>query len=363
MVEVMTKLLDREETRRQLDPSGILDCAERFGEQCRQGEELARAFALPPVKDIQNVVICGMGGSAIGGDLLRAYAAADCAVPIEVVRNYSVPRYVGPRTLVIAGSYSGNTEETLSCYRDAKKRGAALAAITSGGKLGSDCHKDGFPFLIIPGGYAPRAALGYSFMPLLVFFERWGLLPDQRRAIQGLYKTLETCIEQYSFAIPTEANRAKRLALALQGNLPVIYAGQDAFQPVAARWRAQINENSKSFAHDFVVPEMNHNEILGWNHPEDLVRAFHIVFLMDKDYHKQIEKRFTVMRKILEPVASGISEEHSSGPGLLARLFSLVILGDFVSLYLAFLYKQDPYPIPAIDLLKRELEKPTPVEG
>ncbi|NPU98044.1 MAG: bifunctional phosphoglucose/phosphomannose isomerase [Candidatus Omnitrophica bacterium] len=356
----MTKLLDKEDIRRQWDSQGMLDCVEQFTEQCRKGEELARAFHLDPLKEIHHIVICGMGGSAIGGDLLKAYAAGECALPIEVVRNYTVPHSVGPRTLVITSSYSGETEETLSCYREAKKRGAAILAITTGGKLAVDCHKDGFPYLVIPKGYAPRAALGYSFMPLLVFFERWGLLPDQSRAIQGLYRTLETCIERYSFAVPTDSNKAKQLALTLQGNLPVIYAGQDGFQPVAARWRAQINENSKSFAHDFVIPEMNHNEILGWNHPEDLVRAFHVVFLMDKGYHKQTQKRFKVMRKILEPVASGISEETSEGQGLLARLFSLILLGDFVSVYLAFLYEQDPYPIPAIDMLKSALNAPVP---
>lgn len=352
----MNDILDRSETRTQFDPSGILDAAERFLDQCRHAEKLAREFALPPLKKFDKIVICGMGGSAIGGDLIRAYAYSQSPVPIEVIRNYTLPAYVNKNSLVIAGSYSGNTEETLSCYRDARKREAQIVAIATGGELARLCQGDGVPSLTIPTGYAPRAALGYSVLPLLVFLERWGLLPDQTGALSDLYTTLKNCIAQYEYCVPQETNPAKQLAASLHGFIPVVYAGQDVFEPVAARWRAQLNENTKSFAHNFVVPEMNHNEILGWSHP-DAVRYLKPVFLLDSGYHKQITRRFAVMKSILETANAAVLEIHSQGEGAFARMMSLVCLGDFTSIYLAYLYNQDPAPIPAIDRLKSELAK------
>ncbi len=348
----MAALLDNPRTRTAIDPDGMLDWVERFGQQCRDAERIARAYPLPKIRKIEHVVVTGMGGSAIGGDLTRAYAASQSKVPFEVVRNYTLPNYVGLKTLVIAVSYSGDTEETLSAFNDAKKRGAVIAAISTGDKLTRRCKANAFPCVLIPGGCSPRAALGYSMIPLLVMLEHWGILPDQRHALSDMVKTIERTITANAFDVPTDSNPAKQVAMQLHGTLPVIYAGQDAFQPVAARWRAQINENAKTFAHDFVVPEMNHNEILGWNQPSGLVKKMTPVFLLDKGYHKQTLKRFEVMKKILpsEPI-----ELESSGTALLARLFSLIGLGDFVSVYLAYLYKQDPVPIPAIDRFKREL--------
>jgi len=353
----MNNFLDISTTRQQLDPSGILDTAELFFQQCSHAEELARECNIPKLRKFDNVVICGMGGSAIGGDLIRSYASAESPVPIEVVRNYTLPQYVGKKTLVITGSYSGNTEETLSCYREARVREAQIVAITTGGSLGRLCSRDGYPSLRIPAGYAPRTALGYSIMPLLVLFERWGLLPDQSVAIKNMYKVLKQTINANCFEVPTSSNPAKQLAISLHGSIPVIYAGQDAFEPVAVRWRAQFNENTKSFAHNFVVPEMNHNEILGWSHPTAGVCKLSIVFLLDKGYHKQIKKRFKVMKTIFDSHEKTITEVESDGNGLLARMVSLISLGDFATTYLAYLYKQDPMPIPEIDMLKHELAK------
>lgn len=352
----MNDILDRAETRTQVDPGGMLETAEKFLDQCRNAEEIARKFPFPDLKKFNKVVICGMGGSAIGGDLIRAYAAPYSSVPVEVVRNYTLPNYVGKKTLVVAGSYSGNTEETLSCYREAKKRKAQIIAITTGGEMARLCNRDGVAYLKIPSGYAPRAALGYSIVPLLVFFEQWELLPDQSKAIKSLYKTLKNCIKQYAYQIPQETNPAKQLAVSLNGFIPVIYAGQDAFEPVAARWRSQFNENTKCFAHNSVVPEMNHNEILGWSHPA-ATSNLKPVFLLDFDYHKQTLRRFEIVKSILEAAQQPAIEIHSQGSDLLARMMSLISLGDFASIYLAYLYNQDPVPIPAIDRLKLELAK------
>ncbi|MDX9753130.1 MAG: bifunctional phosphoglucose/phosphomannose isomerase [bacterium] len=353
----MAELFDQPSRKDRLDPQDMIGLVETFPAQCQEGERIARQTQLPTLSGIRHVVICGMGGSAIGGDLLRAYASTQATVSIEVVRNYGLPHYAGPETLVIASSYSGNTEETLSAYDQAKKRGSAILGITTGGTLADRCRRDGYPLIQVPGGMPPRAALGYSFMPLLVSLERLDLLPDQKKEIQGLHKILKQSSLDYAFAVPTQTNPAKQLAKQLDKTVPIIYSGQDAFQPVATRWRCQFNENAKVFAHDMVVPEMNHNEILGWGNPKPVLKKFHALFLLDKGYHKQTQKRFTVMHSIIEPAAHGLTCVESKGSGLLARLFSLIHFGDFVSVYLAYLCKEDPTPIPAIDLLKQEMAK------
>ncbi len=349
------KELDQTNFINQIDPSGMLECVENFEQQCRHGEQIARNYLIHRNSGIQSIVICGMGGSAIGGDLIRSYMSQAANVPVEIVRNYSLPNYVGPETLVIASSYSGNTEETLSCFMQAKERNALRFAITTGGQLQQVCKDENILHIEIPGGLSPRAALGYSFLPLLVSLEKMGIIPDQKNAVQTSYATLQKCKQLYSAITPTEFNPAKQLAKKLHGHIPVIYVGQDAFQPIGARWQAQINENAKHFAHHFVVPEMNHNEILGWSHPNEILQNFHAVMLMDEDYHPQTKKRFQICKELIEPHTKGVDVIHSFGDTLLARMFSLISLGDYTSVYLAYLNKQDPVPIPAIDHLKKAL--------
>ncbi|MEW6238802.1 MAG: bifunctional phosphoglucose/phosphomannose isomerase [Candidatus Omnitrophota bacterium] len=353
----MTHLLDNPDFRKTIDPQDMLGFVESFREQCVHGEALAREFILPHLGEIDRVVVCGMGGSAIGGDLLRAYANWKSPISIEIARNYSMPHSVGLKTLVIVSSYSGNTEETLSAYEEAKERGAFIQAITTGGEISRRCVEDGCPRLEIPSGYSPRAALGYSFLPLLVLFERWGWIENQTPKLAAMYKALEESQKLYGFDVPYEENPAKRMAEQLKDSIPVIYAGQDAFQPVAVRWRSQFNENAKTFAHDSALPEMNHNEILGWSHPQETLKHLKAIYLLDEGYHPQTLKRFQAMKQILAASGTEILEWQSRGEGLLARMMSTIHFGDYVSVYLAYLYHQDPTPIPAIDYLKAELAK------
>ncbi|MDP8245124.1 MAG: bifunctional phosphoglucose/phosphomannose isomerase [Candidatus Hinthialibacter antarcticus] len=354
----MDRILDDPATPQKFDPTGMIQWIENFHEQCAEGVSIARAFDMPNMQGIQNVVVCGMGGSAIGGDLMRSYASSIALAPIEVVRSYQLPRYANENTLLVASSYSGNTEETLSAYEQAKACGAKILGISTGGQLAQRCQQDGHPCIITKGGMSPRAALGYSFMPLLVAFERLGLVENQSQAIESTLAILKESSQQFRYNSPFENNFAKQLSKALYGSIPVIYAGQNAFEPIAARWRAQINENAKTFAHNMVVPEMNHNEILGWKNPKpSILKKLHVVYLLDQGYHPQTLRRFDVMKKIIEPSAHGVSVVQSKGDSLLARMFYTISVGDFASCYLAYFYKEDPTPIPAIDFLKAELAK------
>lgn len=351
------QLLDNHDWREKVDPEGMLTCTEAFADHWREAASRAADFAVPTLKPVENVVICGMGGSAIVGDLLRHYLQFESRVPIEVVRHYRLPGYVDANSLVIASSYSGNTEESLAAFAEAKRRKAQRFALSTGGKLAAKCKREGVGcFPVIPG-FQPRAALAHSFVPLLVICEKWGLTQRQGPAIKEAAKVLDGCIEQYRFTRKTPRNPAKKLALKLLGKLPVIYGGQDCCQPIVMRWQAQINENAKTLAHAHVVPEMNHNEILGWDAPEQITKKSHVVVLQDAGDRKEITRRFEVMAPILKRKVDGITCAQSSGKRLLARMFSLISLGDFVSVYLALLQGHDPTPIPAINTLKQELAK------
>jgi len=333
-------------------------------EQFEEAQQLARemelpAYVLSKAANFRHVVVAGMGGSAIGGDLLRVYCAQKLDVPVYVVRDYIPPRFVGEHTLVFAVSYSGNTEETLSFYREAKERGAAVIAVTTGGKLGGMAERDGFPVVVIPEGIAPRAATGYLFLPMLVILERLGLFSSEEKVsseINELASCLREMRERLGPAVPVEQNPAKKLAVSFKGHIPLIWGAAGTTGVVAQRWKGQINENAKAPAYWNEFPELNHNEIVGFEVPEAITSLW-VVFLRDKCDHPQVKKRINITRGIIEKAVGGISEVHSLGEGLLARMYSLIYTGDFASVYLAVLYGVNPGPVKVIDYLKAELAK------
>ncbi|HHW09481.1 MAG TPA: bifunctional phosphoglucose/phosphomannose isomerase [Firmicutes bacterium] len=354
--------LDNLEWLAERDPSGMLSLVEGLPAQCREAERIARSHPLPDWPRPEHVVVLGMGGSAIGGDLIRALAESEAGVPVLVNRDYSLPRFVGPGSLVIASSYSGNTEETLSAYRQARERGAKIVAICTGGELARLAAADGFPMIRIPGGLMPRAAIGYSFVPLLVLFERLGFLPGQREALAEMYQVLEEQAGQFGrsspvSANPVSANPVKELAWKLVGCIPLVIGSQGWKGTVAYRWKCQINENAKAPAFWNVFPEMNHNETVGFEAPEELVRRIHVILLRDEEDPPQIARRVDVTKELLSGRVAGITEFYTRGKSAVAKLFSLVYPGDFTSVYLACLHGVDPTPIKAIDRLKAELSK------
>ena len=250
-------VLDDPKRSKACDPSGLLGVAIGLSRQIREGWALGRSAALPkPPKDTAHIIICGMGGSAIGGDLLADYLAPTCQIPIVVVRGYEVPEFVGQRSLVIAASYSGNTEETLAAAAQAQRAGATVFAITSGGQLARSVKAP----CLVPGGLAPRAALGYLMLPALAALGRWELADPSPREVEEAAGVLEAVATERGPEVPEIRNPAKQLAEALAGLVPAVYAASPGLRAVARRWKCQFNENSKTLATWDVFPELNHNE-------------------------------------------------------------------------------------------------------
>jgi glucose/mannose-6-phosphate isomerase len=338
-----------------VDRSNMHGLLRLFPDQVREAIAIGKSapLRLQP-RGIRSIVLCGLGGSAIGGDLLRSYLAGELAVPFTVNRAYTLPSFVGRDTLVIISSYSGNTEETVAAHREARKRRARLLCISSGGTVASLAKKHRTPLITIPGGLPPRAALGYSFFPLLIALGRLGLIAGKQRDIAETAALLRDKAELYG--IPdSSANPALRIAEMLRGRIGVVYTSTEHFDAVGTRWRGQIAENGKSLCFGHVIPEMNHNELVGWRALEEQMRTMQVLFLRDRGDHPRIAMRMDITREVLARHTGNILEVWSEGRSLLARMFSLVVLGDWVSYYLAILHGQDPTPVEVIDELKTRL--------
>lgn len=309
-------------------------------------------FPVPEVNfnKIDSIIFTGMGGSAIAGDLVKTILSKEGCIKFETVRDYTLPSYVDENTLVIAASYSGNTEETLSTAKDAIRRKSILVALTSGGKLEELAKREDIPLIKIPSGLPPRAALGWLFTPLLRLFEP---LEVAMKQIESL-KKLPEYLRELRDKMEDINSLARSLADKFYLRIPVIYSSSFLL-PVATRWQTQINENSKAFAHIAPLPEMNHNEISGIKNPSERIEILWLVFLRDEDDNERIKIRMKHTANILRDYVMGITFVDSEGSNLLERIFYLIFLGDYISLYLAQNYGEDPVAIPRIDELKRRL--------
>lgn len=327
-------------------------------EQCERAYTIGVSKTVPEnFRDFKNIVFSGLGGSAIGGDLIRSYLAGEAKVPIIINRNYGLPAFVDQRTLLVATSYSGNTEETLQVYEEGRKRTSRIIVITSGGRLAEFAKRDGTPLVTIPPGLPPRAAIGYSFFPALVILAKLGMAVDKSSEIQETISVLRGLSKSLSPEAKLGNNRAKQIALAIYGKLPFVYGSNDFFDVVTTRWRTQLAENSKQLCSTHILPELTHNEIVGWVNPPGLIKDFVVVILRDRADHPRIARRMDITRSIIKETASEVIEVWSKGEGLLARIYSLIYIGDFLSFYLAVLNGVDPTPVERIDFLKKELAK------
>jgi glucose/mannose-6-phosphate isomerase len=340
------------------DGQGMLNILKQFDYQLEEALEIGLKAGLPEqTSSLQNILVCGLGGSAIGGDFLRAYLGTSLKVPLLVNRNYSIPGFANDSTLTFVCSYSGNTEETISALRESEKAGCRVICLTSDGQLKELAKQQGHPCLLLPGGFPPRTALGYSAVPMLVVLSRLGLIPDCCNEIRRSLPWVRTCTELYGEESPAEKNVAKKLALQVHHKIPIVYGSQDRLEMVAVRWRGQFSENAKQLAYCGVLPEMNHNEIAGWRHPDASFQHLIPIFLRDREDHPRVQIRAEITRQLVSEKSGAFLEYWSEGESWLERLWALILLGDYASIYLAFLNKENPTPVEAIESLKQRLQE------
>ena len=320
-----------------IDSSNMLKVIEGFSHQCKTAFELPKGMSVSG--KVNKIVVAGMGGSAVGGDLLKAYMH-DSKIPVFVVRSYKLPNFVNSDTLVFAVSYSGNTEETISCFEDATSKKAKIVAVTSGGILETKSKKT----IKIPNGLQPRAALGYLFFPLLGALINSNLLDVKNDEIKEMLDILSNTKDFKT--------TGEKIAGKIFGKTPIVYAS-DLFGVVAYRWKTQFNENSKSPAFAHVFSEMNHNEIAGYQTMNR--NNFIAIYIRDKYDNERIKKRMDITKSITSSRVY-IEEVFTKGNSMLARLLSGIYYGDFASYYLALPNKIDPSPVTVIENLKKRLE-------
>ena len=347
--------LDNASVYRQFDSSGMLNHLHGFPEQCQKAWEKVLKLELPQeYAKMSNVVILGMGGSAIGGDIVRQLALAESKLPVWVHRDYGLPAFVDESTLVITSSYSGNTEETLSAFTESLKTPAKKLVITSGGKLKHLAEKEGIPAFVVDYQAPPRAAFPHNFVPLVGIFQKLGLLGDKSADLQEALDILNTLSGDFIETTPLVSNPAKQLASNLQGHIAVIYGGE-IFSGVAQRWKTQFNENSKAWAFFESFPELNHNAVIGYEFPLEAKERIFVLLLRSSSLRPRSLLRYEATAKLL--AKSGIAYQfvEARGESALAQVMSLILLGDYASFYLAMLNEVDPTSIDAIDFVKQYL--------
>jgi glucose/mannose-6-phosphate isomerase len=337
------------------DKSNMFDVLANFSKQVEDAVDICKSFILDKQDyKFNKIIICGMGGSAIGGDLLRSYCMYESRTPIFVNRNYRLPAYADENTLIISSSYSGNTEETLSVYAEAVKKNCKIICISSGGKLSILAQNNNNLLISVPKGLQPRCAIGFSFFPLLILMTKLGLISDKDVQIIKVIQALKNRTKQY--VNPDESvNNALKIAYHLAGKIPVIYSSIDFFDIVNLRWRGQFEENAKTLAYGNCLPEMNHNEIVGWQENPGLLKKIAVIILKDKEDLVPVKKRIEITIEIIKSISGLILEIEGEGESLLERLFDVIYLGDWVSYYLAIMNKTDPTPVEKITFLKNKL--------
>ncbi len=347
--------LDDPEVYRRFDPFAMLLHLHLFPDLCEKAWQSALGFKLPEdYHHVNKILILGMGGSAIGGDLVASLAVNEATVPVMVGRDYYVPQYVDEDTLVIASSYSGMTEETLSAFEQTFETPAKKLAITTGGKLQSLCDTLETPVFTFDYAAQPRAALPFSLFILLAILHNLGFVKDAPQALPEVLSLLARISAEINETVPLNINPAKSLARKLYGRLPVIYGGGITTE-VAHRWKTQINENSKTTAFYEVFSELNHNAVVGYTFPAAVLPQM-LVIMLDSDLlHERLRLRYSITRELL--AGAGIDCEMIKGEGTsaLGQMMSLIYLGDYVSYYLALLNETDPTTIKEIDFLKGRL--------
>ena len=342
-------------------PAGrMFSLVSELPDQLAASGDLPGVDRLSPLPDRpRQLLLCGMGGSAIAGDLIQpCLAAEDFAFGIH--RDYGLPAWAGRETLVVASSYSGNTEETVSAFQEAAARGCSLLAVTSGGELLAASQAGGtagFPAVILPTGLPPRAAVGYSAGALLWGLHGLGLIHSPQGELEAAVAVLREGNERLRAGGPSDTNDCTRLASDCLNRFLVIYTSSAAAHGAGLRWKAQLNENAKCPAYSAAFPELNHNDIVGWRMVGKRKDDFVLVILRGGNEDAQMNQRVTVTHDLLEGEFHAVHQITARGGTVLARVFSLVQFGDYLSCYLALAAEVDPLPVERIDVLKKRLQE------
>ena len=350
-----TSVIESVERIRAADPGNMLDRIKDLPKQVRDAWTIARAAQLPPAHgDVRNITVAGMGGSAIGGDLAAALLAGELKVPMSVHRDYGLPAYVGRDSLVIASSYSGNTEESLSSFEEAQRRGARVLVLTTGGRIAELARAAKYPVITFSYSAQPRAALGYSLGLVLGVLTRLGFVRDLTADIDAALADLAKLEERVHEGART--NDAKKLAIELYGRIIFAYGGS-MMGVMARRVKGQWNENAKNWGAFDVLPELNHNAVVGFPHPDVARDALTVLLLRSDRDNPRHKLRFDVMRELLDRASIPHKTLQFSGSSMLSEVLQLTLFTDYVSFYVALLNGADPTPVKSIDYLKERLAK------
>jgi len=364
----MVRIIDDMKAIGRVDKSDARGVLMGLPESCEDALDRARRLELPSTvrmscgrviryRQPKKVLVVGMGGSAIGGDLFRCWLMGTAKMPIDVCRDYHVPSYVGEDTLVFAVSYSGNTEETISAFLESVERRCMIVSMTSGGILERYTRSLGIPLIKLPSGMPPRYAIPYLFFPLVPISQKIGAMGMEEETKEAI-SILKQIREEIRPENPTPRNVSKGLALSLKGKVPAVY-GFGPYTAVALRMKAQFNENSKTMSTCDRFPELNHNEIVGWEAPSKMTKHFSVVLIRDEAEPPPIRTRIEVTKGLIQTKAAGVREIWCRGESSLAKIFSAIYIGDFASFYLAILNQVDPTPVTVIDRMKAELQRRT----
>ncbi|HEV8534785.1 MAG TPA: bifunctional phosphoglucose/phosphomannose isomerase [Candidatus Limnocylindria bacterium] len=350
-----TSVIESVERIRAADPGDMLGRIKDLPKQVRDAWAIASKATLPPAyADVRTITVAGMGGSAIGGDLAAALLADELKLPMSVHRDYGLPAYVGRDSLVIASSYSGNTEETLSSFEEARKRGAKVIALTTGGKLAELAHASSYPVVTFSYKAQPRAALGYSLGLVLGVLTKLGFVRDLSDDIEAALSDLAKLEERVHEGART--NDAKKMAQELFGRIPFAY-GAGVMGVMARRVKGQWNENAKNWAGFDTMPELNHNAVVGFPNPPIAKGALTVLLLRSDRDNPRHKLRFEVTRELLDRGGVPHRSLQFAGRNLLSEVLQMVLFTDYVSFYVALLNGVDPSPVKSIDHLKERLAK------
>jgi len=350
-----TAVIESVEAIKKADPGDMLTKIKDLPLQIKDAWKIVSAATLPPAYgDVRNITVLGMGGSAIGGEFAGALLGDELKVPLNVHRDYGVPGYVGRDSLVIASSFSGNTEETLSGFDEAKKRGAKILAITTGGRLADEAKALRLPLITFGYHAQPRAALGYSLTLVMGALHKLGLVRDMGTDIEAALADVAKLEERVHEGART--NDAKKMAIDLVGKIPVIY-GAGVMGVMARRVKDQWNENAKNWAHYDVMSELNHNAVVGFPHPPIARDAQVVLLLRSKRDNPRHKLRFDVTKELLDRSQIPHKDLQFDGGSLLSEVLQMTYFTDYVSFYVALLNGADPSPVTSIDYLKDRLAK------